>query len=330
MKRNIFLCLTLTFLLLIAGCKQDKTVEFAIGADISFVQRQEDKGVKFSENGIEKDVLQILKENNFNWIRLRLFVDPTSEKGYSREGYCGLEKTLEMAKRVKAAQMNFLLDFHYSDTWADPEKQFTPSAWIDLKGEDLENQVYNYTKEAIEKFKAEGACPDMVQIGNEINHGMLWPEGNIEESFKQFGELLRSASDGVRDADPNIKIMIHIACGGQNDESVYFIDNAIDSKVDFDVIGESYYPKWHGSLSDLENNLNDLALRYNKPIVIVEYQDFRKEVNEIASRIPNKLGMGTFIWEATSSRWGNLFDDSGATTDNMNIYKELNTVLYQQ
>lgn len=311
------------------GCKQDKSDDFIIGADISFVQHQEDNGMKFSEDDVQKDVLTILKDNNFNWIRLRLFVDPKSENGYSKDGYCGLEKTIEMAKRIKSEKMKFLLDLHYSDNWADPSKQFIPAAWENLKRKELENQVYKYTKEVLEKFIAEGVCPEMIQIGNEINHGILWPEGKIEESFDQFGLLLRSASNSVRDVDSDIKIMIHIACGGQNDESIYFIDNAIQSKVHFDVIGESYYPEWHGTINDLENNLNDLAFRYNKPIVVVEYQHFAKEINEIVNRLPNNLGMGTFIWEPTSPRWGNLFDENGVTTDKMNIYKELKSILVQ-
>ena len=114
--------------------------------------------------------------------------------------------------------------------------------------------------------------------------------------------------------------MIHLAYGGQNDKSVYFLDKLIARDVKFDVIGQSYYPKHHGTLEDLESNLNDLAKRYRKPIGVVEYQDFRKEVNEIVSRVPDGLGIGTFIWEATSPDWGNLFDTGGRTTDYMKLY----------
>ena len=121
--------------------------------------------------------------------------------------------------------------------------------------------------------------------------------------------------------------MVHIACGGQNEESVQFFDKIISRDVKFDVIGQSYYPEYHGSLEELEANLNDLAKRYQKPIVVVEYQHFRKEVNEIVSRIPNGLGLGTFIWEATSPMWGNLFDKTGQTTPYINIYPELNSTL---
>jgi arabinogalactan endo-1,4-beta-galactosidase len=294
--------------------------ETIIGADISWLPSQEAKGIKFSDQGVQKDPLEIMKEHNFNWIRLRLFVDPTAEGGYSKEGWCGLDETLSFAKRVKAAGMKILLDFHYSDNWADPAKQFTPAAWQRFNGSGLEGQVYRYSNETIRLFIEQGVRPDMVQIGNEINHGMLWPQGKIAESYMPFGVLLRCASAGVRAADPSIQIMVHIACGGQNDESVAFFDKIISRDVKFDIIGQSYYPRWHGTLDELKSNLSDLASRYGKPIIVVEYQDFPQEVHEIVSALPNGLGWGTFIWEATSDRWGGLFDAQGHTTEKIKVY----------
>lgn len=300
-----------------------------IGADISWVPRDEDRGIKYSDNGKEGDVLQIMKDNGFNWIRLRLFVDPTAQNGYSKEGYCGLESTLAFAKRIKAAGLKFLLDFHYSDNWADPGKQAKPASWERDSGSGLEGRVYTYSKETIERFIAEGVTPDMVQIGNEINHGMVWPQGKIGDSYMSFAVMLRCASAGVRAADPDIKIMVHIACGGQNEESVKFFDKILSRDVKFDVIGQSYYPKWHGTLDDLRANLTDLVQRYGKPVVVVEYQDYRKEVNEIVASLPDNMGLGTFIWEATTPRWGNLFDENGATNGNMALYPEI-AKLYQK
>jgi arabinogalactan endo-1,4-beta-galactosidase len=303
-----------------------------IGADISFVPQEESRGKVYSDNGVAKDVLEILKDNKFNWIRLRLFVDPTSEKGYSKEGFCGLEKTVEMAKRVKAAGMKFLLDFHYSDTWADPGKQFMPSSWETLKESALEAQVYKYTSETVRRFIDEGVRPDMIQIGNEINNGILWPQGKLPDGEKKadpgaemesFCVLLRCASAAVSATDPGITIMVHIACGGQNKESVAFFNKIISRDVKFDVIGQSYYPEYHGTLEELEFNLNDLVKRYEKPVFVVEYHGNRKEVNDIVHNIPNGRGLGTFIWEPTSPRWGGLFDREGKTNDNIKIYKEI-------
>ncbi|MFA5662298.1 MAG: glycosyl hydrolase 53 family protein, partial [Bacteroidales bacterium] len=183
-------------------------------------------------------------------------------------------------------------------------------------------QVYRYTNEVIKRFTEEGVRPHMVQAGNEINHGMLWPQGKIEDSYMSFGVLLRCASAGVRAADPDIPVMVHIACGGQNEESVYFFDKILSRDVVFDVIGQSYYPQWHGTLDDLRCNLDDLAARYNKPVIVVEYREHRREVNEIVRDVPGKMGLGTFIWEATSPRWGGLFDRNGAANEHMKIYPE--------
>ena len=300
-----------------------KTLPYCIGADVSWVQQQEDKGLTYTDKGVKKDVLTILTDNGFNWIRLRLFVDPKAAKGYSKEGYCDLEHTLAMAKRIKASGMKFLLDFHYSDTWADPGKQFTPSSWDSLKDKALEGKIFNYTKEVLIRFKKEGVSPDMVQIGNEINHGMVWPGGKTDSTLVPLSNLLRRASEAVRAVDPKTKIMVHIALGGQNKESVWFLDRILKNGVKFDIIGESYYPEYHGTLDDLKSNLTDLIARYHKPIVVVEYQVFRKEVNEIVLNLPDNKGLGTFIWEATSPRWGNLFDKDGMTTEFMKLYPEL-------
>ena len=300
-----------------------KIEEPIIGADISWVPSQEDHGIVFSDNGEQKDVLEILKDHHFNWIRLRLFVDPTARGGYSPEGYCGLEQTIAMAKRVKSAGMNLLLNLHYSDTWADPANQTIPESWKIHYGSGLEGHIYTYTKDVVQRFMEEGVCPDMIQTGNEINNGFVWPQGKISDSScESFCVMLRCATAGVRAANPGIPIMIHIARGGQNPASVFFFDKIISRDVKFDVIGQSYYPKHHGSLEDLESNLNDLAKRYGKPVVVVEYQDYRKEVNEIVHGIPGGLGAGTFIWEATSPEWGGLFDRQGRTTDRMKIYDE--------
>jgi arabinogalactan endo-1,4-beta-galactosidase len=295
--------------------------EPVIGADISWVQQQEDKGTVFSDQGKKKDILEIMKDYKFNWIRLRLFVNPKTENGYSKEGYCDLEHTMAMAKRIKKAGMMFLLDFHYSDNWADPGKQFIPKSWeSNTSSANMERTIYQYTKDVIEKLKAQDATPDMVQVGNEINHGFLWPFGKNDSTWTHFCGSLRVASAAVRAADPNIKVMVHIALGGQNKESVFFLDKIIENDVYFDVIGESYYPRWHGTLDELKTNLADLGVKYKKPIIVVEYSDWKQAVNDIAASLPKEVCPGTFIWEATSPKWGNLFDKNGQANDSIKIY----------
>jgi arabinogalactan endo-1,4-beta-galactosidase len=298
-----------------------KPAPFILGADISWVQQKEDEGIRYSDRDEEKDILKILKERRFSWIRLRVFHDPKAARGYSSKGYCDLEHTLAMAKRIKAAEMKFLLDFHYSDNWADPGKQVKPSAWKDLHGAALEKAVREYTKDVVAKFMKQGTPPDMVQIGNEVSAGFLRPDGAIDSSFDAFCALQKAGVAGARDADPSVKIMLHLACGGQNAKSRYFLDKVIAQEVPFDVIGQSYYPRWHGTLDELKANLTDLARRYKQPIIVVEYSTPNvRNINDIVHDLPDGKGLGTFIWEPTS---GALFDVKGRSRKEIDVYAEM-------
>jgi len=301
---------------------------FILGADISWVQQQEDEGTRFSDQGVQKDIFAILKDHKFNWIRLRLFYNPKAEKAYSKKGYCGLDHTLQMAKRIKAAGMGFLLDFHYSDTWADPGHQIKPSAWKDLHGKQLENAVRNYTKEVVAALKRQGTAPDMVQIGNEISNGFLWPDGQVWKSgdWDGFCRQTNAGIAGAKEADPSVKIMLHLAWGGQNAQSRSFLDKMLAGGVDFDILGQSYYPRWHKTLDDLKSNLTDLAGRYKQGIIVVEYAaPHLKEINDIVHGLPGGKGLGTFFWEPTNSGpWGvGIFERSGKTKPEIEVYSKL-------
>ena len=294
---------------------------YAVGADISWLQSQEDRGIRFSDNGTEGDAIEILRDNGFNYIRLRIFVNPKSELGYSqRDGYCDLEHTLEMARRIKDAGMYFLLDFHYSDNWADPAKQIMPQAWQTYSYEEVKEAVYNHTREVLEALNAQGTTPDMVQVGNEVSNGMLWPYGAVRHSFSGLCGLLKEGVRAVREYAPDAEVMIHVALGGQAEESERFFNAMAEYDVEYDIIGQSYYPEWHGTLAELEANLNKLVVQYNKPIIVVEYRDYYLDIERIVSSIPNNMGRGTFIWEATSPQWGKLFDESGAATKALDDY----------
>ncbi|HVZ98038.1 MAG TPA: beta-galactosidase GalA [Chitinophagaceae bacterium] len=295
-----------------------------LGADISFLPQLEARGLHFSDNGKEKDAIEILKDHGFNYIRLRLFVNPADSNGYSpKEGFCDLQHTLEMARRIKNAGMKFLLDFHYSDTWADPGKQYTPAAWKALGFTQLTQKIYSYTKEVLEKLKAQNTLPDMVQPGNEINHGILWPDGNIQHP-DSLADLLKAAIKAIKEADPGIIVMLHIALGGQNSESEFFLDNMINRGVVFDAIGESYYPKWHGTLEDLQTNLTALEDKYHKPVIIAEYSQLKNEVNKIAFTLPHEKLKGTFIWEPLST-WEALFDKDGKSNERLRMFDTIST-----
>jgi beta-galactosidase len=298
---------------------RSKPIGKMLGADISFLPELEARGVKFSDKGNQKDVLKILKDHGFNYIRLRIFKDPQKDSGYSPgKGFCDLTHTKEMAKRIKEAGLKFLLDFHYSDYWADPGKQFKPKAWEGKNFQQLQDSVYNYTKLVMLALKNQGTPPDMVQVGNEINHGMIWPEGHVR-SFDSLAQLVYVGIQAVREVTPDAAVMIHIALGGQNDESHFFLDNLLNRKVPFDVIGLSYYPKWHGTLADLKYNINNLAVTYQKDIIVVEYSQCKEAVNEIAFTVAGGRGKGTCIWEPLNT-WESIFDKEGNSNPYLMIY----------
>ncbi|WP_207632748.1 glycoside hydrolase family 53 protein [Foetidibacter luteolus] len=298
------------------------SVEKIIGADISFLPQLEDEGIRFSVKGKTGDAFSILKQHGFNYIRLRIFNNPQADSGYSAKGYCGLEQTKKMAKRIKAAGMKFLLDFHYSDTWADPGKQYKPEAWKNLSFQQLNTALHDYTKQVLLALQQQGTLPDMVQVGNEVNHGILWPDGNIV-NLDTLASFLNAGLKAVKEVSPNIKTMLHIANGGENEKSRYFLDNMLSRNVVFDIIGQSYYPQWHGTLADLQSNLTDLNNRYPRPIVVVEYTAHKQEVNDIAFGVQKGLVKGTFIWEPLNT-WEFIFDKQGRAIDSLlNIYPAL-------
>jgi arabinogalactan endo-1,4-beta-galactosidase len=306
-----------------------KHIDRMIGADISFLPEIESRGIKFYDNGEEKDAIHILRDHGFNYIRLRIFVNPENEKGYSPgKGFCDLDHTLAMAARVKEAGMKLFLDFHYSDYWADPQQQYLPQAWLGLEYNVLADSVKEYTARVLTLLSKQGTMPDLVQIGNEINHGILWPYGDISNPDGLAG-LLRAGVEGVESVDKNIPIMMHLALGGQNQEAIFWLDNMIARGVRFDLLGLSYYPRWHGTLEDLDFNLHDLATRYNKPVCVAEYSSFKKEVHDIVFSLDDDMGKGACIWEPLNRRSG-LFDKDNNVTPQMNIYYELSNKYLKQ
>ncbi len=313
---------------------QDKTYEIKgaaakqlhatkmIGADISFLPELENRGMKFSDNNVTKDALEILKDHGFNYVRLRIFNDPAQDSGYSpNKGFCDLQHTKAMAKRVKDAGMKFLLDFHYSDYWADPGHQNKPAAWKGLSFPELKKALYDYTFMVMTELKQQGTLPDMVQVGNEINHGMVWPEGDIK-SIDSLAQLIQAGTAAVKAVAPATIIMLHVALGGQNDETVFFFDNMLKRNLSFDVIGLSYYPKWHGTPEDLRDNMYDLIRRYDKDIIVVEYSAKKETVNQLVFDLPNGRGKGACIWEPLST-WEAIFDWQGKSNDYIKLYDEI-------
>jgi arabinogalactan endo-1,4-beta-galactosidase len=309
--------------------------QYIIGADVSFTSQAVANGSVYKDQGKAEPPLQILKDHGYNWIRLRLFVHPTNLPN-------NLSYTIASAQAAKKLGFKFLLDLHYSDTWADPGKQTIPKAWQDETHAQLVKTVFRYTRDTIKAFREAGALPDMVQIGNEVINGMLWPDGKLPQNWDNFADLLKAGINGV-DAgygnEQRPKIMIHIACGGDKARTKYFFDNIISREVPFDVIGQSYYPWWHGSLDDLRENLYFMATEYHKDIILVEVaycwrpteymihagpfpetpegqRRFLRTVYQSILQAPDNLGKGFFWWEpvvpeTSSLRARGLFDDSG-------------------
>lgn len=299
------------------------TVPFILGADISFVQEEEDKGNVFVDGGVQKDFLQILTDHGFNYARLRLFHSPGNPNGYQfefvtrSEPYCDLEHTIEMAQRVKAAGMGLLLDLHYSDTWADPSDQHKPAAWENLSFTELKTAVYDYTRDTLLAFQAAGALPEMVQVGNEITPGMLHPDGHTfdPDNWDQLAQLLSAGLSAVKEVDPRIQTILHLDRGGDNETTRWWVDEALERGVQFDILGESAYTAFHGTPSVWEENFADLLSYPNLKFIIAEYNGEKRAANDIMRNLPDGRGLGTFFWEPTASgEWGSaMFTWSGST-----------------
>lgn len=237
--------------------------------DASFIPEIESLGGVFKDNGIPTDPIEILRSKGVNMVRLRVWNNPQA-------GFCDRDQTLAMARRIHDAGMKTLLDFHYSDSWADPGQQNKPAAWASLSFNDLQDAVRGFSAEVLAALAAQGTLPEIIQIGNEITSGMLWNEGKIsywgDPNWANLSRLLNAGIEGVRQVPGthNIRIMLHIDRGADNAGSREFFDRAQQYNVPYDMIGLSYYPWWHGSLEAMTANINDLAFRYNKPVLIAE------------------------------------------------------------
>lgn len=257
---------------------ENLSTDFIKGADVSIMPKLERNGTKFYDNGIEQDGLTILKNHGVNWIRVRIWNNPyvVGPEGVGG-GNTDEAKAIEMAKRAKALGMKVLVDFHYSDFWVDPGQQKKPDAWKNDSGDKLVDDVYAYTAKVMQDFNAQGVTPDMVQVGNELNNGMLWPEAQLTEDnpngYKFLAKLLNAGLQAVHDNDKDnkVKTMIHLAGVDVNLYHTFFDNLIVKNKVnDFDIIGMSFYPFWHGTMDDLKNTMNDVSAKYNKDVIAVE------------------------------------------------------------
>ncbi|MFJ8082334.1 arabinogalactan endo-beta-1,4-galactanase [Streptomyces sp. NPDC096205] len=313
------------------------------GADISSLAKSEAKGgVYRNSSGTTGDPVAVLKSAGMNYARLKVWVNPA-------DGYNTKTQVLATAKRIKAQGMKLLVDFHYSDFWTDPGQQAKPSAWSGHSYSQLKTDVYNHTYDVLNALKAQGTTADMVQVGNEINGGMLWNEGSTA-NWSQLAGLLNSGYDAVKAVNSSTQVALHLAKGGDLAGTRSWFDSAVAQGVKFDVIGLSYYGYWHGSLYDFQTTLDDAAARYGKPVYVAETaypfrlgsEDSHEDVidlsselvsgypatvagqtrwmNDVASiveAVPNGRGLGVFYWEATwTAVTGNGWDPTDASSGN--------------
>jgi arabinogalactan endo-1,4-beta-galactosidase len=337
MRSLLSILLLLSFSFTLSACKEKPKpkppvtpppTSFFRGADVSWLAQMEATGyVFYDENGNAADCLDLLMARGINSIRLRVFVHPSSDK---ISGHCSPEETAVMAARAKAKGLEVLLDFHYSDTWADPAHQTKPATWASVSFAALKDSVYAHTYYTLNLLKQAGVTPKWVQIGNEIPSGMLWPSGHINNP-QQLAELINSGNQAVKDIDNKIQTIVHIDQGNDNARFRWFYDLMQQNGAQFDIIGASYYPHWLGSdytvtIDDLGNNLKDMVSRYNKPVMVVEVGgDYWQVANSkdlliatigAVKDVPSQMGLGVFYWEPQGAKpWSgyqlNCWQDNG-------------------
>ena len=249
-----------------------------LGGDISMMTFNARHGVIYKDScGVTVDPYDLFKQQGWNMMRVRLFVDPQNAPGHHHDqGVCqDLDYVVDLCKTIKARGFEVMLDFHYSDTWADPAKQFTSKRWEGLKGKVLADSIYRYTRHCLQALKAAGAEPVTIQVGNEITFGMDWPVGRVDpmspENWDVFTGLLKAGCKACREVCPEAGIIIHTEKAGVWEMTRNYYDRLKDAGVDYDIIGLSYYPMWHGTIPNLGRTLDSLAVRYpDKPVMIGE------------------------------------------------------------
>ncbi|QKG58605.1 glycosyl hydrolase 53 family protein [Hymenobacter sp. BRD128] len=288
---------------------------FAKGADVGWLQQMEATGyVFYNEQGQAQDCFAILKAQGINSIRLRVFVNPSDDKA---SGHCSPAEVVAMAKRAAGLGFRVMIDFHYSDTWADPGKQAKPAAWASHPFAQLLTDVYDHTFNTLTALKASGVTPEWVQVGNEIPGGLLWPEGSTK-NFPQLTQLITKGYEAVKAVSPGTKVIVHLDRG--NDNALYrdFFDKLTANGGKFDVVGMSYYPYWlkqdyTASIANLRANLLDMVSRYpGKEVVVAEVgNDYTAVQNTYAMlvavqqavrAVPQGKGLGVFYWEPEGAK----------------------------
>jgi arabinogalactan endo-1,4-beta-galactosidase len=309
-------------------------IVYAVGADLSFLKAAEDRGIEFKDGGVARPGLDIFRDHGYDWIRLRVFHTPTNHADNLPND---LEYTIALAQDAKERGYRFLLDYHYSDSWADPGKQWAPAAWDTTDIDVLVDSVFHYTKGTIEAFREAGVMPDMVQIGNEVKSGMIWPLGRLPDHWDNFARLFKAGLDGIdagRGQEPRPLIMLHYDNGADTEGNKAFFDTFHSYDIPYDIIGLSYYPWWHGNLLELRDNILTILGNYpDKDVIVVEVgyrprvygegslppypedapggprKAFLEAVNQTLLGISDRRVKGIFWWEPAIRCPSDFFDE---------------------
>lgn len=311
----------------------DTTLNFVKGADVGWLTEMESAGRKFYDvAGQQKDAIQILKDFGINTIRLRVWVNPTN-------GWNNTADVIAKATRAKNVGLKILINFHYSDSWADPGQQTIPTAWAGQNIQALQTSVYNHTFNILTALKTAGLNPEWVQVGNETNNGMLWPVGQANINMANFALLINAGYNAIKAVNTNTKVIVHISNGQDNTLFRWILDGLKNNGANWDIIGMSLYPDvttWTTLNTQCLSNMNDMVARYNKEIMIVEVgmswdaaitcNAFLTDIIAKTKSISNNRGLGVIYWEPQAyGSWQGYtkgaFDNSGKPTVALNAFK---------
>lgn len=313
--------------------------DFAKGADVGWITEMEAAGIKFyNSNGTQQECMQILKDKGINSIRLRAWLNP-------KAGWNNTRDLVVKSKRAKSLGMKLMIDFHYSDTWADPAHQIKPAAWSALTFAEMKTELSSYTKHVMDTLKQNGVTPEWVQIGNETNDGMLWEDGRASTSMSNFAGLIQAGYSTVKSVSSSTQVIVHLSNGHDNGLFRWMFDGLKANGANWDVIGMSLYPYWAPDGVDgwaTTNakclvNMNDMIARYGTPVMIVEVgmpndqpdksKAFLTDIIKKTRDIANGKGLGVFYWEPQCyKKWNGYemgaFDETGKPSIAMDAFLE--------
>ena len=280
---------------------------FAKGADVSWMTEMESAGYRFyADSGQQQDLLQILKDHGIDAVRLRVWVNP-------KDGWNGVDDVVRKALRAKRMGLRIMVDFHYSDSWADPGKQNKPKAWSGHSYAQLVRDVQGHTREVMSALAASGISPEWAQVGNETNNGMLWSEGRASDNMRNFAGLINSGYDAIKAVSPSTKVIVHVSNAYDNGLFRWMFDGLRSNGARWDIVGMSLYPTpsdWQTRNREAASNMSDVRARYKTDVMLVEIgmdatpaATSRACIADLLVKARAAGALGVFYWEPQAYNW---------------------------